>query len=86
MMKAAPPLYVLLILIDDIVQYVSTYHARGIHPIRTHDAHPRIMTIHVHKPLQILLRVLSIVVVVHIAHIGLVHGNGSLAVSPRFAS
>lgn len=85
MVKATPPLYLFLILMDNVVQYLAAHHARGIRSIRTYDAHHRIMIVQVHQPLQVLLRVLPFVVIAHVAHVGLVHRDLSLPKSSKFA-
>ena len=76
-------MYFLLILIDKVVQSVATHYARGIHSIRTYNAHHRVVIVHVCQPLQVLLRELPFVIIVHIAHIGLVHGEFSLPAPPK---
>ena len=85
MVKAAPPLYLFLILTEDVVECVTTHQARGIHSIRTDDAHHGIVIVQVRQPLQILLRVLPLIVIVHVAHVGLIHRDPSLPKSPKVA-
>ena len=84
MVKAASPMCFLLILTDKVVQSMAAHHARGIRSIWTYDAHHRIVIVHVCQPLQVVLRELPFVVIVHVAHIGLVHGDFSLPAPPNF--
>lgn len=81
-MKAPPPLQVFVVLADDIIQCGTAHHCRHIYRIWTGDTQHGIVATHVCESLHIFCRVRSLVVSIHITHIGLVHGCRDLPDRP----